>query len=63
MTEQMFDVIWVALGAAFFFGMIAQLRLWSVARDLGRIADALEGTALRDQDHQIEPNEVRQYLE
>ena len=63
MSEGMFEVIWIAVGVVFFFGMIAQLRLFSVASNVERIADALEAIALQRQGHQLETNGVREYLE
>lgn len=60
MKEWMFEVIWGGVGAAFFFAMLTHLRLWSVARNLARIAEALEGMSLRN--HERGMNGVRDYL-
>jgi hypothetical protein len=61
MKDWMFEVIWSGVAAAFFFAMLTHLRLWSVARDVARIAKALEGMTLRN--HGREMNDVRNYLE
>jgi hypothetical protein len=60
MKEWMYNVIWAGVGAAFFFAMLTHLRLWSVARDVARIAEALEGMSLRN--HERGTNGVRDYL-
>lgn len=61
------DVVvgWIAFGAlvAFTLAMLTHLRLWSVARDVRRIADVLEEIALRNQGPQLTPNEVHEYPE
>jgi hypothetical protein len=63
MKEWMIELIWSGVGVAFFFAMLTHLRLWSVARDVHRIAEALEGMSLRNHGHNDEMNGVREYLE
>jgi hypothetical protein len=56
---------WLAFAAlvAFALAMVSHLRLWSVARNVERIAEALEGMSSRNHGHHDELNGVREYLE
>lgn len=56
---------WLAFAAlvAFALAMVSHLRLWSVARNVERIAEALEGMSLRNHGRMEEMNGVREYLE
>ena len=63
MTDKVINTMMITLWAAIFFAMIAQMRMWSVARDLRRIADALEAISLRNQGREVETNGVREYLD
>jgi len=58
-------ISWLALAVliAFFLAMVTHLRMWSVARDVERIAEALEGISLRNHGNHDEMNRVREYLE
>jgi hypothetical protein len=56
---------WVAFGAmvAFALAMVTHVRLWSIGRDVERIAEALEVISVRNHGRQEELNGVRDYLE
>ncbi len=61
MKDELIGYLALAATIAFIFGMLAQLRLWAVARHVERIAEALEGISLRHQAREM--NGVRDYLE
>ena len=63
MHEWIYELIWIGIGSAFFLAMLTHLRVWSIARDARRIADALESATLRSHSHQKSSNEIRAYLE
>jgi hypothetical protein len=52
----------IAFGAlvAFALAMVTHLRVWSVARDVRRIADALEVLSLKNHEHAVEMNDIRE---
>lgn len=63
MNEWLIQIIWTGVGVAFFFAMITHLRIWSIAKDARRIADALEAATVQAPPRSNGTNEVRDFLE